>query len=182
MLAKGALINIYHSPFQQEYIEHFAGKFKCFLHPMCLPVKFRDLGLERKPKTQVLFVGDYSKEKGYRNMVEWLKRHRRCKIYHYGGGFPKKHHRMVEMGMVSQSKLVEVYNTFSTLIFLPKYPQACSRIIAEAYLCKVPHIHGNGKDGFTSYGWTYNDYDVVRERLVNGHKILWDKIEETLNA
>jgi hypothetical protein len=85
---------------------------------------------------------------------------------------------MQEMGSVKQEDMPKIYNKFQTLIFLPRYPQACCRIITEAFLCKIPNIITNDKNGFTSYGWTMNDYDQARERLTNGHKIFWDKIEE----
>lgn len=93
-------------------------------------------------------------------------------------GFPKHHPRMKEMESIEHEDMPKIYNQFQTLIFLPAFQQACSRVIAEAYLCKVPNIITNGKDGFTSYGWTMNDYDKVRERLTNAHNILWDKMEE----
>jgi len=53
-------------------------------------------------------------------------------------------------------------------------------VVAEAYLCKVPKVFTNGKDGFSSYKWKMSDYDVVRERLINGHKLWWDKVEELI--
>lgn len=177
-LASEALLVVYHSPIQQSLIEQYGVIYKCFLHPMCLLSKLRDLGFKRLPPTDVLYVGDYAKEKGYKEMVEWLEQHPECVIWHYGSGFPKRHPKMKEMGEIKHSNMVYIYNRFQTLIFLPAFQQACSRVIAEAYLCKVPNIITNGKDGFTSYGWTVNDYDKVRERLINGHKILWDKMEE----
>lgn len=178
MLASEALLVVYHSPIQQRLIEQHGVVYKCFLHPMCIPAEFKDLGLERKPETEVLYVGDYAKEKGYQEMVEWLEQHPDYTIWHYGSGFPKHHPRMKEMEFIEQEDMPKIYNQFQTLIFLPAFQQACSRVIAEAYLCKVPHVITNGKDGFTSYGWTMNDYDGVRERLINGHRLLWDKIEE----
>lgn len=178
MFATDAIINVYHSPLQRQLIERFAGTFNHFLHPMCLPDTFTNKGLKRKPPTDVLFVGDYSWEKGYKELVEWLEENPDYTIYHYGGGFPKTHERMVEVGYVGQEAMPAVYNQFSTLIFLPHYPQACSRVIAEAYLCKVPNVITNGNDGFTSYGWTLDQYDEVREQLINGHKNFWNKLEK----
>lgn len=180
MFATEALINVYHSPLQRQLIERFAGKFNHFLHAMCMPDMFKDLELKRKPKNQILFVGDYSWEKGYKELVEWVE-DKSVKIWHYGGGFQKKHPKMKEMGYTDQKTMAQIYNQFKTLIFHPHYPQACSRVIAEAYLCKVPNIITNQKDGFTSYGWEWKDYDEVRKRLVNGHKIWWNKIEEVIN-
>jgi len=180
VFAKGALINVYHSPYQKAFIENYAGNFNHFMHPMCLPEQFKDYRWNRLPENEVLYVGDYSWEKGYREMVEYVEGTNN-KIWHVGAGFDKKHPLMVEVGSIPQKRMPDVYNTFSSLIFLPHYPQACSRVIAEAFLCKVPNIMTNGLDGFTSYGWIQKeDYDVVRERLVNGHKIFWDKIEELL--
>jgi len=181
MFAGDALINVYHSPLQRQLIERFAGKFNHFLHAMCLPDMFKDLGLRRRPKCEVLFVGDYSWEKGYRELVEWVEQQPKCiRIWHYGGGFEETHSKMVEKGYVDQKTMVQIYNQFKTLVFLPHYPQACSRVIAEAFLCKVPYIITNLKDGFSSYNWKPSDYDMVRKRLVNGHKLWWDKIEEVI--
>lgn len=180
MFASEALINVYHSPLQQQYITKFAGEFKHFLHPMCLPPEFKDLKLKRKPKNQALFVGDYSQEKGYRELVEWLKQNPKYTLWHYGGGFDMKHPKMKEMGIQRPEEMVRIYNSFQTLVFLPHYPQACSRVMAEAFLCKVPNIITNGKDGFSSYGFKMENYEKVRELLVNGHERWWDKIEELI--
>lgn len=182
MVAQDALINVYHSPLQEQLIKQLSGEYKHFLHPMCIPDSFRDLGLPRQPETEVLYVGDYSWEKGYKEMVEWLEQPENTdkKIHHYGLGFPMKHERMVEHGSLPQEKMPELYNRYYSLIFLPHYPQACSRILAEAYLCKVPNIITNDKDGFSSYGWTMDDYDSVRFKLTNGHKLFWNKIEEVI--
>jgi hypothetical protein len=178
MLASEALLVVYRSPFQQGLIERYSGIYKCFLHSGCFSAEYRDMGLERKPPTDVLYIGDYAKEKGYKEMVAWLEQRLDHTIWHYGNGFPKRHPRMKEMGSVNQKDMPRIYNQFQTLIFLPNYPQACCRIITEAYLCKIPNIITNELNGFTSYGWTINDYDQARERLINGHKIFWDKMEE----
>lgn len=179
MFAGEALLNVFRSPLHVSLIEKHSGKYKYFLHPNCMPKGFRDLGLERKPETEILYVGDYAMEKGYKEMVGWLNQYPDYTIWHYGGGFPKKHPRMKEMGQRKYGDMPKIYNQFQTLVFLPNYPQACCRIIAEAYLCKVPHIITNNLDGFSSYGWTLADYDRVRERLVNAPEILWDKFEQT---
>jgi hypothetical protein len=182
MLAEGSIINIFRSPLHASLIEKYSGKYNYFLHANCMPKEFRDLGWTRKPETEILYVGDYAKEKGYREMVEWLERHPECTIWHYGGGFPMKHPRMKEMVQQRHEDMPKVYNLFSVLIFLPNYPQACSRVIAEAYLCRVPKIITNDKDGFTSYGWTSNDYDMVREKLINGPKTWWDRVEQEIGS
>lgn len=182
MFAGGAVLNVFRSPLHVSLIEKYSGKYKHFLHANCMPEFFRDLKLKRKPETEVLYVGDYCKEKGYHEMEEWLLGHPDCTICHLGGGFEKNHPKMREMGSARYEDMAEIYNKFRTLIFLPQFPQACCRIIAEAYLCKVPNIITNGKDGFTSYGWTMDDYDKVREILVNGHKTLWDRMECELKA
>lgn len=179
-LAGDAIINVYHSPFQEQMITKASGEYPHFLHSMCLPEEFQDMHKPRYPLDNVLYVGDYSKEKGFRNLEAWLLQHPDCKIYHYGGGFEKTHPQMVEMGEARQSEMPYIYNSYSSVIFLPLYPQACSRIIAEAYLCKVPNIITNELDGFTSYGYKPEDYDHVRDILINGHKHFWDRIEEEL--
>jgi hypothetical protein len=178
MLAGDALLNVFRSPLHVSLIEKHSGKYKYFLHPNCMPKEFRDMKLKRKPETEILYVGDYAKEKGYKEMVDWLEQHPDHTIWHYGAGFPMKHPKMREMKQQKYEDMPKIYNQFQTLIFLPSYPQACCRIIAEAYLCKVPHIITNNLDGFSSYGWTLADYDKVRERLTNAHIILWDKMEE----
>lgn len=176
--AQEAILNVFHSPLHAKLIEELIGKIPYFLHPMCISPNFKDLGFKRLPEQEVLYVGDYAKEKGYKNMETWLNNHPDCKIWHVGGGFEKNHPRMVELGIKPQEKLPEIYNTFSSLIFLPAYTQACSRIIAEAYLCKIPHIIHNGQDGFTSYNFGPNDYDRVREMLVKGAERFWKTVEE----
>lgn len=180
MFAKGALINVYHSPYQREFIEQYSGKFNHFLHPMCIPDKFKDFGWERLPENEVLYIGDYNVEKGYQNLLTFLDDNYECRIWHFGEGFEKKHQRMIEMGHFPHKRMPDVYNTFSTMLFLPEVPQACSRVMAEAYLCKVPSVITNGKDGFSSYGWTMEDYDEVRKRLITGHETFWNKVEELL--
>jgi len=181
MFASEALINVYHSPLQRQLIERFAGKFKHFLYPMSLPSTFKDLKLKRKPKNQVLYVGDYSWEKGYKELVEWLKDNPKCIIWHYGGGFDMKHPRMKEMGIQRLEEMVKIYNSFNSLIFLPHYPQACSRVMAEAYLCKIPNIISNGKDGFTSYKiFKMKHYFYIRNLLINGHRTFWNRLEDLI--
>jgi len=180
MFASEALINVFRSPLHVQVINRVSGNYKHFLHPNCIPEEFKDLELERKPKSQVLYVGDYSMEKGYGGLVEWLQNNPKSTIWHYGGGFPKKHPRMIEMNQEVYEKMPEVYNQFQSLIFLPSYPQACCRIMCEAFLCKVKNIITNDKSGFMSYNFKTKDYDKVRELLVNGHKRWWDKVEETL--
>jgi len=180
-LCKGSVMNVYHSPYQERFIFKFAGEnFKHFLHPMCLPAEFKDLGYQRFAEEQVLYVGDYSWEKGYKEMAEWLDAKPEQTIWHYGGGFPKVHPRMKEMGSQSIHLMPQIYNTFQSLIFLPKYPQACSRVIAEAYLCKVKNVITNGLDGFTSWDFTVENYDKNREFLINGTTRFWNIIEEEL--
>lgn len=178
MLAENALINIYHSPLQETIIKEVSGNYKSWLHPMCLSKKFKDLHHKRYLENKVLYVGDYSMEKGYREMREWIEsRNSDCFIYHYGGGFAKKHDRMWDIGNVPQENMPQIYNRFSSMIFLPRMPQACSRVMGEAYLCKIPNIITNNNNGFTSYGWTEKDYESVRERLTNGQKFFWDEME-----
>lgn len=109
-------------------------------------------------------------------------RHNGHPVWCGNSGFEKHHPKMREMGYASYENMAQIYNQFRTLIFLPKFPQACCRIIAEAFLCRVPNVITNGNDGFTSYGWTANDYDKVREILVNGQKTLWDRMEEEFKA
>jgi len=177
MFAGEALLNIFRSPLHASLIKKYSGEYTYFLHPNCMPKEFQDMKLERLAETEVLYVGDYAKEKGYEEMVKWLEQHPNYRLWHYGGGFPKHHPRMIEKGQIKYEDMPFVYNRFQTLIFLPSYPQACCRIIAEAFLCKVPHIITNNLDGFSSYGFKMSDYDQVRERLINADKILWDKME-----
>ena len=177
-IANDAIFNVYHSPYQEEYIKKFAGEFKHIMHPMCLPEDFKNMGLQRFSESEVLFVGDYSWEKGYKEMAEWLDLQFEKTIWHYGGGFPNVHPKMKEMGWNSAEQMPRVYNTFSSMIFLPKYPQACSRTMAEAYLCGITNIIGNGKDGFSSWEFDKERYDVVRDILVNSKRRFWDIVEK----
>lgn len=180
MFATESILNVFHSPLHAEIIQKLVGPLNHFLHPMVLTPDYRDLGWERLPENEVLYVGDYGKEKGYRNLIEWLDQHPDCKIWHFGGGFNKEHPRMIEIGPLSQRHMPYVYNTFTSLIFLPQYPQACSRCIAEAYLCKVPNIIHNGKDGFTSYNFGPDDYNYARRLLVDAGVKFWDMVEQKL--
>ncbi len=177
MFATESILNVFHSPLHAEIVQKLAGQLEYFLHPMVITPDFKDLGWKRLPDSEVLYVGDYAKEKGYRNMLEWLDKHPDCRIWHVGDGFAKEHPRMVELGSKSQRLMPYVYNTFNSLIFLPQYPQACSRVIAEAYLCKVQNIIHNGRDGFTSYGFGPEDYESARKMLVDDGARFWDAIE-----
>ena len=95
-------------------------------------------------------------------------------------GFPEKHPRMREMGQEVYEKMPQVYNQFQSMIFLPSYPQACCRIMCEAFLCKVENIISNDKSGFMSYQFKKTDYDRIRKLLVNGHKRWWDEVEKVI--
>ena len=178
IFAKESILNVFHSPLQAELIQKQIGKTEYFLHPMVLTPDYKDLGWQRLPQNEVLYVGDYAKEKGYRNLEAWINSHPDCKIWHVGGGFEESHPRMIEMGESSQRLMPYLYNTFSSLIFLPQFIQACSRVIAEAYLCKIPNIIHNGKDGFSSYGFTPANYETARQMLIDGGKRFWDKVEQ----
>jgi len=147
-------------------------------HDLRAPKEFKDLKLKRKPEDQVLYVGDYSWEKGYEGLVDYLQEHPESIIWHYGAGFPKKHPRMKEMGQTAYEEMPKVYNQFQSMIFLPNYPQACCRIMGEAFLCKIPNIITNQNSGFMSYNFTLDDYKSVREKLINGQKYFWDRIED----
>jgi len=178
MFASQALINVFRSPLHVQIINRISGNYKHFLHPNCIPEQFKDLGLKRKPKNQVLYAGDYSWEKGYRGLLDWIESHPKATLWHYGAGFPKKHSRMKEMGQTSYEEMPKIYNQFQSMIFLPNYPQACCRIMCEAFLCKVQNIITNDKSGFMSYNFKMKDYEKVRELLVNGHKKWWNKVKE----
>jgi len=181
MFSDQAIINIFRSPLHANIIEKLNGKIKHFLHPNCMPPMFCDGKLKRKPPNQLLFVGDYNWEKGYQEMVDWLSEHSDDVIWHYGGGFKKIHPQMKEMGFVPYEQMPQLYNTFSSLIFLPHYPEACCRVMGEAYLCKVPNVITNDLNGFSSYGWTLDDYDEVRIKLINAGEIWWERVEGYLD-
>lgn len=175
--ASNAILNVFHSPLHAKLIQERIGEIKHFLHPMTLTPDYKDLGWKRLPDKEVLYVGDYAKEKGYRNMKEWLARNPDSKIWHIGAGFEESHPRMVELGSISQRLMPYVYNTFNSLIFLPQVVQACSRIIAEAYMCKIKNIIHNGKDGFSSYNLGPDDYEHARGLLTDGGKRFWEVVE-----
>ena len=177
MFATESILNVFHSPLHVEMVQKLVDKLEYFLHPMVLTPDFQDLGWQRLPDNEVLYVGDYAKEKGYSNIENWLNNHPDCKIWHVGEGFEKHHPRMIELNPTSQRIMPYIYNTFNSLIFLPQYIQACSRIIAEAYLCKVQNIIHNGKDGFTSYGFGPENYESARNMLVEGGKKFWGMVE-----
>lgn len=181
--AGNAIVNIYHSPLHRDRIFELSGRnYKHFLLPMSLSSKFKDLGLSRKKEPVALFVGVLCKMRGYYNMVEWLEEHPLWQIDWYGGStlspLVQVHPRINEMGYIEHDKIVYLYNQYRNLIFLPVEIQACSRVVAESFICKVPNIISNGKDGFTSYGWTQDNYDEVKNILLNGAKIWWDVVEK----
>lgn len=178
--ATEALVNVYLSPLQLEFIEHVNGKFdhKIYVHPTAMSPVFKDYGWKRLPPNEILYVGDYAKEKGYQMLVDWINAEEDSRIWHVGGGFDKHHPKMVEMGLISQERMPSIYNTFSSLIFLPQYIQVCSRVTAEAFLCKIPNIITNEKDGFMSWNFNMKDYDKAREILIHGHEKFWDMVEK----
>jgi len=86
------------------------------------------------------------------------------------------------MGFILYEQMPKLYNIFSSLIFLPQYPEACNRTMGEAYLCKVPNVITNDLNGFGSYGWTLENYDEVRIKLISAGSIWWDEIEGYLDG
>lgn len=182
--ASQALINVYLSPMQRQVIEDLNGKFehKIYMHPTALPEIYKDYGWKRLPENEMLYAGDYCVEKGYQTLVDYVSGLEDCRIWHFGGGFDKRHPKMMEMGFISQERMPSIYNTFSSLIFLPQYYQVCSRVVGEAFLCKIPNIITNGKDGFTSWDFKMEDYNKVRELLIHGHEKFWDMVEMKQNV
>lgn len=172
--ARDAVINIYHSPYQKAFIEKFAGEFNSFLHPMCMPATFKPMTIGRYHKNQILFVGDYSWEKGYKELVEWLAENERCKIWHYGGGFDKHHPKMKEMGYVGQEVMPFIYNRFQSLIFLPHYPQACfcsdTNIITKNSIEKIQNLKKG--DSVLTIDGSFQVIKKTMKRTFNGNLII----------
>ena len=176
-----ALVNIFRSPIHRDRIQELSGcKFRHFLHPLCLSPKFRDLRLKRK-SNPVLYVGWVCRTKGYLNLERWLNENRDMKIDVYGKG-RFSHPRIHERGWVSQNKLIKIYNTYESLIFLPDEIQACSRVVAEAFMCKVPNLICTEKTGFSSYDWTNKNYDEIRKKIICGAEHIWYMIEEAMKG
>ena len=128
-----------------------------------------------------LWVGNYSRQKGIRNLWEWAEKNK-THVDLYGQGTPRVYLEQSEYchikAPVLYNQMSDLYRKYRTLVHLPKGPEAGSRVTIEATLSGLGVIT-NEYEGNCSYDQPYCA-DTWRERLRRAPAALWREVSNTL--
>lgn len=122
-----------------------------------------------------LWVGNYSRQKGIRNLFEYAKANQ-VHIDCHGYGVPRAYLEQSEYCHVKEpvpyKNMPALYKEYGTLVHLPKGPEAGSRVFIEGVLSGLDVVT-NSFEGDLSYDEPY-DKTKWEKRLREGPKTFWE--------
>ncbi len=128
-----------------------------------------------------LWVGNYSRQKGIRNLWEWAEANQ-AHIDCYGYGTPRVYLEQSEYCHVKvpvpNNEMPVLYKDYSVLVHLPSSPEAGSRVFIESILSGLEVIT-NEHEGDLSYVRLY-DKNLWRVRLQKAPQEFWQKTLQVL--
>ena len=129
-----------------------------------------------------LWVGNYSRQKGIRNLWEWAETNQ-VHIDCYGYGTPRVYLEQSDYCHVkvpvSYDEMPNLYRKYATLVHLPKGNEAGSRICIEAILSGLKIIT-NDLEGDLSFSNPYSE-KAWRDRLKKAPREFWQKTLQALS-
>lgn len=171
-LYEASVLNVFLSPLHQAVVErilHLSQRPPAFiLKPLIDTQLFHDMGLPRDIEN--LFVGVISEAKGLDTMRQ---RFRDTDIYLVGRVAPGTsvdfgHH----VDHVPYDEIPRWMNRAKNFVFLPRWPEAQGRVVAEAALCGC-NIVGNENVGALSF-----DFDLADpSHYQNTEETFWKRLE-----
>ncbi|MBC8275807.1 MAG: hypothetical protein H8E40_12680 [Chloroflexi bacterium] len=178
-IIKDAVLLVYMSPKQRNDMLGRLTGYKSYVMPSLVDPDMFSLGNGKGH----LWVGNYSRQKGIRNLWEWAEKNE-THIDLYGFGVPK-----VYLGQskychvkvpVLHNQMPDLYRRYKTLVHLPKGREAGSRVFIEALLSGLS-ILTNEMEGDLSFDRPYS-IDRWRSRLRTAPKRFWQIAIEALQT
>ena len=130
-----------------------------------------------------LWVGNYSRQKGIRNLWEWAEANQ-VHIDCYGYGIPRVYLEQSEYCHVKvpvpNNEMPVLYKDYSVLVHLPSGPEAGSRVFIEAVLSRL-QILTNEQEGDLSYDEPYS-IARWRNRLQGAPARFWQQAIDALQS
>jgi len=174
-IARNANLLVYMSPKQRDdMLGKFTGYHSHVMPSLVDPDLFYPAD---KPGKGYVWVGNYSRQKGIRNLWEWAEENQ-THVDCYGHGTPRMYLEQSQYCHVkvpvSYEDMPALYRKYDTLVMLPKNQEAGSRVFIEGVLSGLEVIT-NKHEGDLSFTDPYNK-QKWQERLRKAPQKFWEAV------